>query len=237
MVAALRSARGGDARIHAAHDIALKGAAAGKAAGDLAQMALAEGDPAVRRKLAWTLGELRDTAALDALWKLARADPDAGVRRQAVLAVVQLQPPTMDAVTAALESEEDPGVRTEWANALGRCSGQEVAQHLVDLARNDAAPAVRAAATGSLGRHCTDRADAVYLVLEDRLLRDGDPRVRSAAVYALATSGSPLAPRLLQRALDAERDPKLRATIREMMHSPEGLGRPSGPQGAGQAHR
>jgi len=145
---------------------------------------LASPEPEVRRRAAWTLGEIRDGRAVTALAK-ALHDQDGFVRNAAGEALSKIGPPAVDALIAALDSQE-AGVRIIAARALGRIGDRRAANRLT-VAVTDADPAVCRWAIWALGK-IKDRQGVPALM---GALKDDDPRTREFATWALGETGEP----------------------------------------------
>lgn len=151
--------------------------------------ALVHGSPALRAGAAALLATYRDDEAAPILLK-ALVDPEPMVRRAAIAALVDLQPPGLaDRLDAALDLESDPGVLTVGLRALAALDVWRVQRRFQDQ-RVVTAPA------DSLDLpSVTVRRLAVELLSESGnldvaratvpLLADADAGVRNAARYTL----------------------------------------------------
>src|SRR5262245_5572810 len=86
-------------------------------------------------------------------------------------------------LTAMVQSDEDPTVRASAANALGNIRGPETVA-ILTAALGDQDATVRASAMSSRGRM---RDEGTVGSIAQVLARDGDVKVRRAAVWALST--------------------------------------------------
>ncbi len=142
---------------------------------------LSSPDAAVRARAALALASVQDPLAEGAL-QLLLDDPVVTVRGNAAFALAQI--PAMDggaALSLALASEDDPGVRDRLVSAIGRRGAPEA---VVSLVGGEPDAPHRALWTLALaeGGIRGIRDEALVAALTDRIL-DPDPEVRFAAGY------------------------------------------------------
>lgn len=217
LVDAARNAPAGAARETAVHAIALKGRSAVAAVPELIRMLETEQDAGLRRKLAWSLGQLQGPKAAEALAQLAQTDSDASVRRQAADELGGFAPPPVDQVLASLDAERENGVRTAWIRMLRGRTDETVQHRLIPIARDGGSPEVRAAAIEAVGDSATQPDTPLWDLLADRAKNDVALPVRGAAAAALLETGHPDARVLVRQLMDAERDERSQALLRDLL--------------------
>lgn len=164
---------------------------------DSAIASLTDASPEVRRRAAWTLGELEDKRAVDALAELLR-DEVPGVRSTAAWALGEIKDTRAVSPLISALTERHAFVREMIIRALGEIGDP----HTVDLLGHmldDPAPDVRAAAVWALGEIQTGPAIARAM----EVLSDSSARVRVAAIDVLSRvdDASPKAGRREMKAL------------------------------------
>lgn len=148
--------------------------------------AAASADPAVRRAAAHALGSVGDPRGLATLEVLAK-DPDASVRAAAALGLEIARDPGETPALLPLLADPAPAVGCAAARAVGilaRADGQDA---LVAILPATSAAGVRACVLEALAPFNTEPAAAAAR----EYLRDPDPDVRRAAVYALSRTPLP----------------------------------------------
>jgi vesicle coat complex subunit len=148
------------------------------------EQALQDKIPAVRTSAAISLGELGDRRAASSL-KQALSDPNPVVQAAALSALLRMGE-SIESVTAVVHrllQEQDPGIRSALAKALGRAQGKShpAAIDVLNEMLADPIPRPRIAAARSLGQI---GGNAVVPMLK-HALHDDDDAVRSAAGGAL----------------------------------------------------
>lgn len=169
----------------------VRGAAA-SALGDLGKIeglaaveqALTDKIPAVRTSAAISLGELGAKRSVPSL-KQALSDPNPVVPAAVLSALLRMGEPVQDMMGTVdrLLQQQDPGIRSAVAKALGRAQGEsgEIAIGILSHILTDPIPRPRIAAARSLGQI---GGDAVVPILK-RALHDEDDAVRAATGGAL----------------------------------------------------
>jgi HEAT repeat protein len=148
------------------------------------EQALKDRIPAVRTSAAISLGELGDKRSVPAL-KEALSDPNPVVQAAVLSALLRIGEPLqslMDTVNRLLQ-QQDPGIRSAAAKALGRAEGKscDLAIDVLSDMLSDPIPRPRIAAVRSLGQI---GGDAVIPILK-HALHDEDDAVRATAGGAL----------------------------------------------------
>ena len=165
--------------------------------------ALKTGDTALRVDIIIMLGRMRDGRAAPALKAMAQ-DPDPKVQRQAVVGLVYLGAPGVEALDGLLRHGSTE-VSVQAANML-QYTDEPRAVDLLLRAVKDPRPAVRRAAATSL-KWVPDwrRTDGLYTALRDR-----DAEVRLAALRGLESDMSDRMLSEMQRMWSGDPDPALR---------------------------
>jgi len=127
------------------------------------------------------LAERRPAGAADALAAAARDDPDASVRRAALVALGRFVGPKARPAVEAGTQDTDPSVRAAAAGTLGLFADADAADRLKALAA-DPAEEVRLGAVTGLGRNRHDRAAAILRELIDA---GDDLKVRQRALMTI----------------------------------------------------
>ena len=154
-------------------------------------------------------GASRDTPLPPAIGDVLVNDPDAGVRREALDALVAWgDPGCYDEVLSAAEREKDAALRAEIDGILGRFDEIRRAWYVRELAGADT-PAARALAARALGDMHGGDPDA--RVLAEALAREPLSLVRQEIARALGEAGGDVARDAVLGAL-AHPDPYVRAS-------------------------
>ncbi|HEX4441017.1 MAG TPA: HEAT repeat domain-containing protein [Thermoanaerobaculia bacterium] len=145
------------------------------------QAAARSSDPTVRARAVLAAGRIGDPRGAELVRPLL-ADPDASVREAAAFAAGILGEPGLTTALVPLFGDPEPRVAARAAWSLGFLEQETGRRALIDAIPAAAAPEPRAAFLRALWRFATpDAAEAAL-----RFASDGDPRVRTAALYALA---------------------------------------------------
>jgi HEAT repeat protein len=148
------------------------------------EQALTDKVPAVRTSAAISLGELGTKRSVPSL-KQALSDPNPVVQAAVLSALLRMGEPLQDMMgtVGRLLQEQDPGIRSAVAKALGRAQGEssEIAIDVLSDVLSDPIPRPRIAAARSLGQI---GGDTVVPILK-RVLHDEDDAVRATAGGAL----------------------------------------------------
>ncbi|MHB0938489.1 MAG: HEAT repeat domain-containing protein [Armatimonadota bacterium] len=165
--------------------------------------ALKTGDTALRVDILTMLGRMKDERAAPALKAMAQ-DPDPKVQRQAVVGLVYLGAPGVQALDGLLRNGSTE-VSVQAANML-QYTDEPRAVDLLLRAVKDRRPAVRRAAATSL-KWVPDRrrTDGLYVALRDR-----DAEVRLVALRGLENEMSDRMLDEMQRMWNGDPDPALR---------------------------
>ncbi|HOI41770.1 MAG TPA: HEAT repeat domain-containing protein, partial [Elusimicrobiales bacterium] len=170
---------------------------------------LRSADPAARMAAAREAGELRSTATVAGLVPLLK-DRSQGVAVAAAVSLGQIRDErAVEPLILAAEKSTHTAVRVMIAQSLGNFPGEKALGALAKLA-DDRSPAVRSAASRSLGKYGPEES-ADKLI--EKTSSDSDPEVRRVAAEALAGMAEirDLGPRraAAERALEgAARDPR-----------------------------
>jgi peptidylprolyl isomerase len=155
----------------------------------------------VRARAYRALGRLQDPSLLDAMAK-GLSDGVPAVRLEAVFAVGQLFDPVAEpALTAALDSETDPGVKARLVEALGKSGSEAAVPRLAGLlAGSDPGLAQEAAlALGALGIRSVPLTSAAVALRGG--LASADPEVRWRTAFAVQRGKVAEAGKELERSL------------------------------------
>lgn len=144
----------------------------------------------------------------------ALAEPPAAVQRAALEALAGSgrapSVETEERLAAMVSEHRDWSMRTRAAQALALSSTEAAGAALRDALRTDAYAFVREAAAAALGR---GQRAADVPILEQAAARDGEPRVRAAAIRALIARGGAVEARARARAA-ADPSPLVREAVR-----------------------
>jgi len=125
------------------------------------QLIDAEQLPEIRRQLVNALGQTRQPGSADALLGIARRDPDAKIRAEAVYWVPQRGGPrVVSDVTAIIDSETSDEVKRRAVKGLARLPADDSIPVLLQLARANKSPLVKKEAVAALGQSKDPRAMA-----------------------------------------------------------------------------
>jgi hypothetical protein len=171
--------------------------------------ALDDPEARVRADAAYALGRLEEPKAVAALGHALRSDQDASVREMAAWALGRIEDPAgVLTLGEAVTSDTSRDVRAMAAWALGAVEDAAAASPL-SAALSDRDPEVRGRAAWALGQ--VEPASAPAALLD--ALGDPDPDVRLKAAWAVGQIEDPAAIPLLERALDAERQPEAKRAM------------------------
>ncbi len=118
-------------------------------------------DPRRRRMLVTALGQSRQPKTADTLLLLARTDPDAAIRAEAVHWYArQASPGVVADVMGIITGDKDDGVRRRAVSSLGVIAADSGVPVLIQLARTGPSPVIRKEAVSTLARTNDARARA-----------------------------------------------------------------------------
>ena len=144
--------------------------------------ALQDSDEGVREAAAHSLGNMGDTAAVDALVNALRHDASKDVRKTAAWALGQIEDRrAVPGLTAALRDERDVEVRRQVAWALGQIESEDAVPGIGAALRSESDAETRRMLVWSLGQ-IESKASVPYLT---PLLRDSDAETREKTAWAL----------------------------------------------------
>jgi HEAT repeat protein len=124
-----------------------------------AAVAGGSGDWEFRKHATFAFSQSREPEAADALIQLARTDPSADVRGQALFWLAQMAGrKAAVAITAAIESDPDTKVKERAVFALSQLPRDEGVPKLIEVARTNRNPRVRQQAMFWLGQSKDPRA-------------------------------------------------------------------------------
>ncbi|HEV8229156.1 MAG TPA: HEAT repeat domain-containing protein, partial [Candidatus Limnocylindria bacterium] len=195
--ALVRTLRTGQPVVFAAEEEPFGGFRQDAGAVAAARAAARESDPRTRRVAIEVLGQLGDAEAL----RGALADEDADVRLAAAVSLARSDAPSLG---VALDDRE-PAVRATAAAAL--LDGEPRARGVLDAFVTSRDAEERLVAVRALAHAGSPRSHDAAL----HLARDDDPRVRAAAVRALAARGDEALPTLAAAIRDGHRAVRLAA--------------------------
>ena len=118
------------------------------------------------------------SGAGDAIAEAATKDPDASVRRAALLALARFVEPKHRPMLESAAGEDDADIRSAAATTLGEYSDAAAADRLGELAAKDSDEQVRIAAVDGLDRCAAGKA-LVHLV--ETMEKNGNPKVQQYA--------------------------------------------------------
>ncbi len=167
-------------------------------------------DPNVRQYAAYLLGRAKNPRAIQPLVE-ALGDFDKSVREQSMLALTEIGKAAIEPLSAAMK-EPKWETRYRAAEALGKIADEKAIKPLIQ-ALKDNRDHVRYMATKGL-REIGD-SDAIDPMII--LLRDENRYVRMMAARALSAIGGKKVHEALKKALEAERDEKVKEAISEAM--------------------
>jgi HEAT repeat protein len=132
--------------------------------------ALAEGEPAQRRRVVLALGESPDAQAVEPLAKALEEDDAPEVRQAAVSVLDKLGgQKAIAALADAVSNDSDQAVRLSAVKAVARRGGSEAIDALTQALQADAEPSVRYEALVSLAQWGDDQvSDAILQALDDQ---------------------------------------------------------------------
>jgi HEAT repeat protein len=182
---------------------------------------LASRNREVRRAAAWHLGAhgTAAKAAVPALGKVLRADPDAAVANQAALALAQIGWPAVDALSEAVR-KGSPAAKNQALLALGRMGPQ--ARDALDLLRDvlrEGKPAERVLAASALGEMGPAAEPAIADLCQ--AMRDPDKKLSQAAARSLFNLGANAVPGIRDLLADELMEVRLTALQALAMLGPE----------------
>ena len=165
--------------------------------------ALRDSDDGVRETAAHSLGEMGDTAAVDALVNALRHDASKDVRKTAAWALGQIEDHrAVPGLVASLRDEREVEVRRQVVWALGQIESEEAVPGLGALLRSETDVEVKRMAIWALGQ--IEKPAAVPFLTP--LLRDPDPETREKTAWALGQIESHDAVDAIAAAYAAERE-------------------------------
>lgn len=172
--------------------------------------ALGDDNPAVRRSVAWALGELMAMDVLPELCRMVESDPDAGVRQGVAWGLGQLRHEAAVTSLICVITSEHAGLRGDATWALGQIRDPRAVPSLLAAldVENDAGVENRIVWT--LGQIKDQRAAPV---LHRKLFTSGSAEIRARCAQALGSIGDARSGTVVLERLIAETDPQTREAL------------------------
>ena len=167
-------------------------------------------DPNIRQYAAYLLGQAKNPRAIEPLIR-ALADFDKSVREQAMLALSSLG---KSAIAPLSEAMKEPKWETRYraAEALGKIADEKAVQPLIQGLKDNREHVRYMAAKGLREFGDSDTIDPMII-----LLKDENIYVRMMVARALGAIGGKKVHAALAKALEAEKNEKVKEAIRESM--------------------
>ena len=167
-------------------------------------------DPNIRQYAAYLLGQAKNPRAIEPLIR-ALADFDKSVREQAMLALSSLGKSAIEPLSEAMK-EPKWETRYRAAEALGNIADEKAIQPLIQGLKDNREHVRYMAAKGLREFGDSDTIDPMII-----LLKDENIYVRMMVARALGAIGGTKVNTALARALEAEKNDKVKEAIRESM--------------------
>ena len=167
-------------------------------------------DPNIRQYAAYLLGQAKNPRAIEPLIH-ALADFDKSVREQAMLALSSLGKSAIEPLSEAMK-EPKWETRYRAAEALGKIADEKAVQPLIQGLKDNREHVRYMAAKGLREFGDSDTIDPMII-----LLKDENIYVRMMVARALGAIGGKKVNAALARALEAEKNDKVKEAIRESM--------------------
>lgn len=167
-------------------------------------------DPKIRQYAAYLLGQAKNPRAIQPLIE-ALADFDKAVREQATLALSSIGKAAVEPLAAAMK-EPKWETRYRAAEALGKIADEKAVKPLIAALRDNRDHVRYMAAKGLRELGDSDALESMII-----LLKDENKYVRMMAVRALGAIGGKKATTALAKALENEKNEKVRETISEAL--------------------
>ena len=167
-------------------------------------------DPNIRQYAAYLLGKAKNPRAIEPLIR-ALADFDKSVREQAMLALSSLGKSAIEPLSEAMK-EPKWETRYRAAEALGNIADEKAIQPLIQGLKDNREHVRYMAAKGLREFGDSDTIDPMII-----LLKDENIYVRMMVARALGAIGGTKVNTALARALEAEKNDKVKEAIRESM--------------------
>ena len=167
-------------------------------------------DPNIRQYAAYLLGQAKNPRAIEPLIR-ALADFDKSVREQAMLALSSLGKAAIEPLSEAMK-EPKWETRYRAAEALGNIADEKAIQPLIQGLKDNREHVRYMAAKGLREFGYSDTIDPMII-----LLKDENIYVRMMVARALGAIGGTKVNAALARALEAEKNDKVKEAIRESM--------------------
>jgi HEAT repeat protein len=167
-------------------------------------------DPNIRQYAAYLLGQAKNPRAIEPLIR-ALADFDKSVREQAMLALSSLGKSAIEPLSEAMK-EPKWETRYRAAEALGKIADEKAVQPLIQGLKDNREHVRYMAAKGLREFGDSDTIDPMII-----LLKDENIYVRMMVARALGAIGGTKVNTALAKALEAEKNDKVKEAIRESM--------------------
>jgi len=167
-------------------------------------------DPTVRQYAAYLLGKARNPRAIQPLIE-ALGDFDKSVREQATLALSAIGKAAIEPLSSAMK-EPKWETRYRAAEALGKMADEKAVKPLIQALKDNRDHVRYMAAKGLREFRDSDAIEPMII-----LLKDENRYVRMMAVRALGVIGGNHVHEALKKALESEKDEKVKETIIEAM--------------------
>jgi len=167
-------------------------------------------DPMVRQYAAYLLGKAQNPRAIQPLIE-ALGDFDKSVREQATLALSAIGKAAIEPLSSAMK-EPKWETRYRAAEALGKIADEKAVKPLIQALKDNRDHVRYMAAKGLREFGDSDAIEPMII-----LLKDENRYVRMMAIRALGTIGGNHVHEALKKALESEKDEKVKETIIEAM--------------------
>jgi HEAT repeat protein len=167
-------------------------------------------DPMVRQYAAYLLGKAHNPRSIQPLVE-ALGDFDKSVREQAMLALSSIGKAAIEPLSEAMK-EPQWETRYRAAEALGKIADEKAVKPLIQALKDNRDHVRYMAAKGLRALRDSDTIEPMIILLEDE-----NRYVRMMAVRALGAIGGKNVNTALKKALESEKDEKVREAIAEAM--------------------
>jgi HEAT repeat protein len=167
-------------------------------------------DPMVRQYAAYLLGKAKNPRAIQPLVE-ALGDFDKSVREQAMLALSSIGKAAVEPLSEAMKQPQWE-TRYRAAEALGKIADEKAVKPLIQALKDNTDHVRYMAAKGLRALRDSDTIEPMII-----LLNDENRYVRMMAVRALGAIGGKNVKNALEKALESEKDEKVREAIVEAM--------------------
>jgi len=177
---------------------------------ELGVVLLDDTDPMVRQYAAYLLGKAHNPRSIQPLIE-ALGDFDKSVREQAMLALSSIGKAAIEPLSEAMK-EPQWETRYRAAEALGKIADEKAVQPLIQALKDNRDHVRYMAVKGLRSLRDSDTIEPMIILLEDE-----NRYVRMMAVRALGAIGGKNVHTALKKALESEKDEKVREAIAEAM--------------------